>query len=80
MVKQWLFSLHTTSTHLDLKVSLTANDEVKGSFLIVTNEKLKDADILFTLNAITNDAYSKSQTIVLKTKAPFVRGLPPNIS
>ena len=58
---------------------INPNEISNGTFIIETNEKLKDETVTFTLNVVSDDDYSTSQTISLTTRAPVVRGLPPDL-
>jgi|GEM_PF-473209 len=59
--------------------TIKPNEIVKGTFEIETNDKQRDENVKFTLYVVTDNDYSKNQSIVLTTKSPFVRGLPPDL-
>ena len=60
-------------------IIINPNEIANGTFVIETNEKLKDGTVDLTLKVVTDDDYSTTQTISLTTRTPVVRGLPPDL-
>jgi hypothetical protein len=72
-------SLRKAALSDNYKEFISPNTSKGGRFVIETTEELRDETVTFTLNVSTDNSYSTSKSIVLNTKSPFVRGLPPDL-